>query len=136
MTEATIFIAALDKPTEAERAAFLAEACAGDERLRRRVEALLRAHAEPDDILDPTSDRLEVTGATTPSLPDGEPAGAIVAGRYKLLEPIGEGGMGTVWMAEQREPGQAAGRPEADQAGDGLQGRPGPVRGRAAGAGA
>jgi hypothetical protein len=66
MTEATIFIAALDKPTEAERAAFLAEACAGDERLRRRVEALLRAHAEPDEILDPTGDRPEAPGATTP----------------------------------------------------------------------
>ena len=48
MTEASIFMAALDKPTEAERAAFLADACAGDERLRRRVVALLRAHAEPD----------------------------------------------------------------------------------------
>ena len=57
MTEATIFMAALDKPTEAERAAFLAEACAGDERLLRRIEALLRAHAEPDDMLDPTEDR-------------------------------------------------------------------------------
>ncbi len=64
MTEATIFMAALDKPTEAERAAFLAEAFAGDERLRRRVEALLRAHAEPDDLLDPTVDRPEATGAT------------------------------------------------------------------------
>ena len=84
MTEATIFIAALDKPTEAERAAFLAEACAGDERLRRRVEALLRAHAEPDDILDPMTDRPEVPGATSPSAPDGEQAGALVAGRYKL----------------------------------------------------
>ena len=49
-------------------------------------------------------DRLEATGVMTPSLSDVGPAGAIVAGRYKLLEPIGEGGMGTVWMAEQREP--------------------------------
>ncbi len=104
MTEATIFIAALEKPTEAERAAFLADACAGDERLRRRVEALLRAHAEPDDILDLTNDRSPARSATGSYVPEGEPSGAIVAGRYKLLEPIGEGGMGSVWMAEQREP--------------------------------
>jgi serine/threonine protein kinase/tetratricopeptide (TPR) repeat protein len=104
MSEATIFMAALAKPTEAERAAFLAEACAGDERLRRRVEALLRAHAEPDDILDPTTDRPEAAATTTRKVPDSEPAGALVAGRYKLLEPIGEGGMGTVYMAEQRDP--------------------------------
>src|SRR6516162_2000407 len=93
MSEATIFLAALEKPTEAERAAFLADACAGDERLRRRVEALQRAHAEPEDLLDPTSDRPAAPGATNPSLPDADPAGAIVAGRYKLLEAIGEGGM-------------------------------------------
>ena len=66
MSEATIFIAALDKPTEAERAAFVADACAGDERLRRRVLALLRAHAEPDDLLDPTTDRPLTPGARVP----------------------------------------------------------------------
>lgn len=66
MTEETIFITALEKPTEAERAAFLADACAGDERLRRRVEALLRAHAESDDVLDPTGDRPELAGAREP----------------------------------------------------------------------
>jgi hypothetical protein len=59
MTESTMFIAALDKPTGARRAAFLAEARAGDERLRRRIEALLRAHAAPNDVLDPRRDRPE-----------------------------------------------------------------------------
>ena len=53
MNEATIFAAALEKATDEERAAFVADACGGDERLRRRVEALLRAHAESDDVLDP-----------------------------------------------------------------------------------
>jgi hypothetical protein len=67
MTEAAIFMAALDKPTEAERAVFVADACAGDERLRRRVLALLRAHDEPDDLLDPTTDGPDATGAMRPS---------------------------------------------------------------------
>jgi hypothetical protein len=80
MTGATNFMAALDKPTEARRAVFLAEACAGDERLRRRAEPLLRTHAAPDDVLDPTRDRPEAPGTTSPSVPDGETAGALVAG--------------------------------------------------------
>jgi hypothetical protein len=65
MTEATIFIAALEKLTDAERAAFLTEACAGDERLRRRVEALLRAHADPDDVLDPRSEVRDLLGRSS-----------------------------------------------------------------------
>src|SRR5262245_38227686 len=99
MTEATIFAAALEKATEGERAAFIAQACEGDERLRRRVEALLRAHAEADDILDPPS-RVDRTGVYHPV---SEAAGTLI-GPHKLLEPIGEGGMGTVWMAQQTEP--------------------------------
>jgi eukaryotic-like serine/threonine-protein kinase len=66
MSEAAIFIAALEKPTEAERAAFLAEACAGDLQLRHRIEALLRAHAEPDDLLDPTDARDLLARSTEP----------------------------------------------------------------------
>src|SRR5262245_51040347 len=97
MNEASLFAAALEKPSVEERAAFLTRACAGDARLRRRVEALLRAHAEPDEILDrlltPTVDETPLT----------ERPGSCI-GPYKLLQEIGEGGMGVVFMAAQEEP--------------------------------
>jgi hypothetical protein len=51
MTEETLFHLALEKPA-GERAAFLEAACAGDEVLRRRLEALLRAHEDPASLLD------------------------------------------------------------------------------------
>jgi len=91
--EEEIFAAAAALPTEA-RTAYLDKACAGQPDLRARIEALLRSH--------------EVTGfmehhAGVLTDPPGESPGQRI-GNYKLLEQIGEGGFGVVWVAEQLEP--------------------------------
>jgi eukaryotic-like serine/threonine-protein kinase len=99
MGEETIFHQALQTPP-GERAAFLDLACAGDLPLRRHIEALLLAHENPDSLLQPPSPGLE----STISEPIAVERSGTVIGPYKLLEQIGEGGFGIVYMADQQAP--------------------------------
>src|SRR6187455_1216688 len=101
MDEASIFLEALQRPAPADRAAYLDGACAGDAELRLSVEMLLKAHARAGDFLNPTPADV----GPTIDQPRAERPGAVI-GPYKLLQQIGEGGMGTVFMAEQTQPVQ------------------------------
>src|SRR5438445_4803464 len=94
-----IFDAAIELPL-AERAAYLQEACAGNDTLRQRVEALLRAHDLAQTFMD--SPAVAPRRETVAVRPTEQPGDRI--GRYKLLQQIGEGGCGVVYMAEQEEP--------------------------------
>lgn len=79
----------------------LSHACAENDKLRDRVRALLRAHAEPDSFLEQPAVLPESTASR--ESPIAEREGSII-GPYKLLQQIGEGGMGVVFMAEQTAP--------------------------------
>ena len=95
MRERDIFIAALEETDDTKRPAVLAAACGDDLALHQRVERLLEEHERAATfILDSPAAELEVTITT----PISEQPGTVI-GPYKLLQQIGEGGMGIVFMA-------------------------------------
>jgi eukaryotic-like serine/threonine-protein kinase len=97
----SLFAAAVALPP-AERDAYLDRECSGDPAVRERLAALLRAHDRAGHVIDrPVNGDPDRTAGYVPTT---EQPGTIIAGRFKLLEEIGQGGMGTVWAAEQTTP--------------------------------
>jgi serine/threonine protein kinase len=109
MSESSIVSAAIEVDDPAERAALLDRLCSGDAALRARVEAQLSVAATPESRLDQPPSELIATADYTPAAPLTRPYIPIEGpgtriGPYKLLQEIGHGGMGAVFLAEQAEP--------------------------------
>ena len=95
----SVFLEAVERHGPDQLGPFLDRACGGDRELRDRVEVLLRAHDQANSLLD-------VSASLPAPITDQASAAApsAVIGPYKLVESIGEGGMGTVWVARQTQP--------------------------------
>src|SRR5947209_4509206 len=97
-----LFLKALEMRSTGERREYLDGACAADAALRAEVESLLDASARAGSFLD----RPAPGPGATIALPPGSEGPGTVIGAYKLLQQIGEGGMGNVFMAQQTRPVQ------------------------------
>jgi serine/threonine protein kinase/WD40 repeat protein len=95
VSERAIFTAALERANADERAAYLAEACGGDQSLRARVETLLRQHEQLGDFLEtPAPELVSVVERSRLPIPE-------VLGDYQIIREVGRGGMGIVFEARQ-----------------------------------
>ena len=101
--EEEIFLRALELAPGEARDAWLEEACGGDSERRLSVEELLEAHDAPASVLREPENGV---GSGNAGGAGGEQPGDRFGSRYQLIEEIGRGGMGTVWLAEQSEPVQ------------------------------
>lgn len=102
--EQSLFAEALQLPDRTDRAAFLDRACGHEPLLREKVETLLRASESARDFLETPPTLLRESAAGAMDCANlVENAGDRI-GRFKLLEKIGEGGCGVVYMADQEEP--------------------------------
>jgi eukaryotic-like serine/threonine-protein kinase len=108
MNELELFAATIALTDPVQRAALLDRECADKPDLRVRLEELLAAHFRSNPLLDALHHPIIIDSPGDAVYPAGmasaETAGTVIAGKYKLLQQIGTGGMGTVWMADQSEP--------------------------------
>lgn len=107
MSEREIFLEALGIPAGPVRDSFLDKVCGSDAVLRERINALLVAQPKAKEFLEsleqkPTIEEKLEKGHTSPYVPVNL-IGVIIAGKYKLREKIGEGGMGAVYVAERSD---------------------------------